>query len=411
MLRRDFLRRDISGRLFGDGKADDGCTLGLEVEFIPQRSTDHSVLPLFGAGGTLELLRQIAARDGWQERTNDYATPYFQTRSGGLVTFEPGGQIEYSSSTYTNGSALLRDVHAFANELMAQACAAGVSLVTAGLDPFNGPAQAPLQLDSPRYANMARHFAAQGPGGARMMRQTAAVQVNVGLGDQPLKRWRLLNGLVAPLTALFANSARYAGKDTGFASYRAQTWRETDPARTGVFSGPNAVDEYLSFALGAAAILPPLADDGFTPFGELLERASEEDWRAHLTTLFPDVRPKGFFEIRCIDGQPVERYAAVLAMVTGLVCDPSASIDAEVLLPPASNNRVARAGKLGLADYELRSVCEDLVDVAIAGCRRLPRLLDTSDVDEAEVTLRGMIEVARPSRAGADSGARAPLHR
>jgi glutamate--cysteine ligase len=401
MLSHEWLRNDIRTRLFGAAQEPGVCTLGLEVEFIPQRASDHSVLPLFGAGGTVQLLRVIAGRHGWQERLNDYGVPIFRTPNGGTLSFEPGGQIEYSSRTHANASALLHEVRALGSTLIDECCAAGVSLVSAGIDPFNGPEQAPLQLTTARYRNMARHFAAIGPAGARMMRQTTAVQVNIGAGTNPLRRWRLLNSLTAPLTALFANSPLYAGQNTGSASYRSQTWRETDPARTGVVTGPDPAQAYLDFALQAAAILPPLAGDTFPQFATRLVQASPEDWRAHLTTLFPDVRPKGYFEIRCIDGQPVERYGAVVALVVGLTLDPVASTDAEVILPPPSNERIARAGEKGLADYELRSVCEDLIETALAGCRRLPGVLAGGDVAEAEDVLRGLLDRARP---GSSSG-------
>src|SRR4029079_16322442 len=119
--------------------------------------------------------RRIGGGHEWSERKNAYGTPVFQTPSGGVLSFEPGGQIEYSSATFSNVSELLRDVRAFAQTLIDDACNNGVSLVTAGLDPYNGPERVQLQLDTPRYANMARHFAAIGPAGARMRRQTQPV--------------------------------------------------------------------------------------------------------------------------------------------------------------------------------------------------------------------------------------------
>jgi glutamate--cysteine ligase len=410
MLELVFLRDDVGRRLFGNGQETSAISLGLEVEFIPQQA-DHTLLSVFGSGGTLEFLRSVAERHNWRERRNQYGVPFLVTASGGVISFEPGGQIEYSTPTFSNCDAVLRDVRVVANTLMKESCAAGITLVSAGLDPFNGPENAPLQLSTPRYANMARHFAAISPAGARMMRQTTAVQVNIGLGPQPLKRWRLLNAMVPALTALFANSARYAGRDSGYASYRSQTWRDTDPARIGVLPGLQPVDEYLDFALGAAAILPPLTDEGFLPFGQHLREATAEDWRAHLTTLFPDVRPKGYFEIRCIDGQPSEHYGAVLALIAGVVLDTRASGDAEVLLPPPTNERVARAGRLGLADYELRSVCEDLVEVGIAGCRRLPQLVAGEVVAHAEELLRMKLARATPTPSGAGYDARERLPR
>jgi glutamate--cysteine ligase len=395
MLTRSVLREDVGKRLFGLGQESPAVSLGLEVEFIPQRSADHSIMPLFGKNGTLAFLQAFAQRHTWQEERNDYGVPFFRTSSGGLITFEPGGQIEYSSPAFGSADDVLRDVRAVVEPLLAESCAEGITLVNAGLDPFNGPERAPMQLDTPRYSNMARHFAAIGQAGARMMRQTAAVQVNIGLGADPLKRWRLLNSLVPALTAFFANSARYAGQDTGYASYRSETWRETDPGRTGVFFGVSPIDEYLDFALDAPAILPPFGGEVFDAFERHLGTAATDDWRAHLSTLFPDVRPKGYFEIRCIDGQPAEHYNAVIALIAGVVLDARASGEAEVILPKPTNARVSRAGKLGLNDFELRSICEDLVELGLAGCRRMPTLLSGEEVERAEDVLRRLLE--RPS--------------
>ena len=409
MLLRGALREDVSSRLFGLGQQREGVSLGLEVEFIPQRSSDHSVLPLFGDHGTVAFLRAFAQRHGWREDRNEYGIPFFRTPSAGVITFEPGGQIEYSTPTFGSGDDVLRDVRSVVHPLLEESCAEGITLLNAGLDPYNGAEHAPMQLATPRYSNMARHFAAIGPGGARMMRQTAAVQVNIGLGQDPLKRWKLLNALVPALTAFFANSARYAGQDTGFASYRSETWRATDPGRTGVFFGDSPVDEYLDFALDAAAILPPLGVERFVPFEQHLGTAGADDWQAHLSTLFPDVRPKGYFEIRCIDGQPADHYGAVLALIAGVVLDSRASGDAEVLLPKPTNARVARAGKLGLADYELRSICEDLLALGIVGCRRMPEVLSGAEVERAEETLRALL--ASPAVSAGGYGARERLRR
>jgi glutamate--cysteine ligase len=43
---------------------------------------------------------------------------------------------------------------------------------------------------------------------------------------------------------------------------------------------------------------------------------------AHLTTLFPEVRPRGYFEVRSCDALPPEWYAAPLAFIAGLAYGP-----------------------------------------------------------------------------------------
>src|SRR5208337_75826 len=48
------------------------------------------------------------------------------------------------------------------------------------------------------------------------------------------------------------------------------------------------------------------------------ERATLADWNLHLTTLFPEMRLKGYIEVRCIDSQAPELMLAAPAVVKGL---------------------------------------------------------------------------------------------
>ncbi len=43
-----------------------------------------------------------------------------------------------------------------------------------------------------------------------------------------------------------------------------------------------------------------------------------DDWNLHLTTLFPEVRLKGYIELRSADSQPPERMLALPALVKGV---------------------------------------------------------------------------------------------
>jgi glutamate--cysteine ligase len=140
---------------------------------------------------------------------------------------------------------------------------------------------------------MDAYFARIGPAGARMMRQTASLQVAVDIGADALGRWRLLNALAPFLTAVFANSRRYAGDDTGFASYRAETWRRTDPLRTGLLTGMDPIGAYVDFALRAPAILLGGDKEPAQPLAAWLGTIDgTASWERHLGTLFPEVRPR-----------------------------------------------------------------------------------------------------------------------
>lgn len=364
-------------------------TMGAEIEFIPLDAATFAVHPLLGTGGTIALLRNHATALGWVEREHQQNIPRFHTAAGATITFEPGGQIEYSSPPFRSASALLRDLELHTHLLEQMLGSYNVVLQHTGIDPFNGIASVPLQATGARYHNMARYFAQIGPAGARMMRQTCALQVSVSAGPDALQRWRLLNRLAPVLTALFANSRWYERRDSGYASYRAQTWRETDPARTGVFAGVDPVQEYTQFALRAPDLLRPDANGSFLPFAE---RAHEEldatHFAEHLSTLFPEVRPRGHLEIRCIDAQPPAAAAAPIAFITGIVFDEESARSAYELLPAPSEELLCEAARHGSAAPSLLRILPDLIELAYAGCQRLDTFIAPADVEHARTFLQ-----------------------
>ena len=98
-----------------------------------------------------------------------------------------------------------------------------------------------------------------------------------------------------------------------------------------------------------------------------------EDWHFHLSTLFPEIRPKEFFEIRSPDMIAIGDLAAPLVFVSGLVYDDDAAMKARRLLPDPSESLLRVAGKEGLANESVRSKARELVEIAIEGAGRLPR--------------------------------------
>lgn len=262
----------------------------------------------------------------------------------------------------------------------------GIELLTRGVDPYNGIDAVPLQLHRERYTAMTRYFESIGPSGVRMMRQTAALQINVERGPDPKVRWRLLNALAPIVVALFANSATYAGKPTGWASYRAQLWRTLDPSRTGIIYGDvDEAAEYLRFALDAGAMR---AGDGsgYRSFRQWMgsPEVNRQEWLFHLSTLFPEVRPKEFFELRSADTIEPGFLAAPVVFVTGLVYDAENARYAIELIGPPSNDLLERAGRLGLADPAIREMAVALTESSLKGAQRLGAdYITTRHIDDA----------------------------
>jgi len=71
--------------------------------------------------------------------------------------------------------------------------------------------------------------------------------------------------------------------------------------------------------------------DGLT-FGRWIDEGhafgwpSVDDLEEHLTTLFPPVRPRGFFEVRTLDALPDEQWPAAASIAAAVVLDADAAV-------------------------------------------------------------------------------------
>ena len=249
-----------------------------------------------------------------------------------LVSFEPGGQVELSSlpapDVVSCCAALAGDVAHLESALGA----AGLVLVPAGVDPDRPPAR---QSREPRYDAMAAYFdTLHSELGVVMMTSTAGVQVNLDAGADPAdvaRRWRMLHLVGPTLSAAFANSPIHRGALTGWRSTRQAVWLRLDPSRT---SPPPSGDPWATWAeyvLAApvmmlrTANLPWLPAPGFT-FGDWvggrvgdLAPPTEDDLGYHLTTLFPPVRPRGWFEVRYLDAQDPRWWSVPVVVLATLL--------------------------------------------------------------------------------------------
>ncbi len=390
-LTRPTLLTDLAERAFA-GPISGSLTprrIGAEVEFIPVESLTgrRCAIEADGVTSTLPFLRRFGGTEGWQEARTPKGTPCFNLPLGGTLTFEPGGQIEYSSPPCRTASGLLALLRRTVLPLRAAAAEEGIELLALGIDPLNSVDGAPLLIDAKRYQRMAEYLACRGPAGALMMRQTAALQVSLDFDDEPWLRWRVLNAAAPYITATFANSPIYAGETTGYQSARAEVWRRVDPARTGLpYDEQQPVEGYLEFALHAPAILLPAVDGAHRPFGEWLSRAdpTTDEWRDHLSTLFPEVRPRGHLELRSADSIEPEWYAAPLALTCGMLYDSRALRAADDLLGTPDARLLDRAGRLGLHDPAIARTANDLFALALAGCRGLGSgYFQPSDLEQA----------------------------
>jgi glutamate--cysteine ligase len=350
--------------------------VGVEVEAIAlDADSGAPVAPWTESGrATVAVLDVLADRHRWGRGLSASGAPAYQVPSGGKWSFEPGGQLEYSSPPFTSVDALLQDVRDTVTAVAQEAARQGIRLVARGVDPLNAPERAPLRLQSDRYARMAAHFGRLSPAGHIMMCQTAAVHVNVDPVAPPDVSWQLANAMAPVLLATFANSRCHAGAATGARSWRGEQWRQLDPGRTGVFrAAADPVEQYLSFALEAPAFLLGEAREA-RPFRHWLERgASLEAFAGHLTTLFPEVRPRGYLELRCYDALPLSFLPAAVVLTVGLLQQPQALSAALAALPEPSAETLSLAGRAGLSDPKMALLARTLCQLGLEGGQRLGR--------------------------------------
>ncbi|MDP8970060.1 MAG: glutamate-cysteine ligase family protein, partial [Actinomycetota bacterium] len=103
---------------------------------------------------------------------------------------------------------------------------------------------------------------------------------------------------------------------------------------------------------------------------------SADDFEYHLTTLFPEVRARGFLELRSIDALPARWRAVPVTLLTGLLYDGRARDSVLGVLQGHRGNLprlLRRVAVAGVADPGICALAVEAWSLALAGAARLPR--------------------------------------
>ncbi|GAA4882628.1 ergothioneine biosynthesis glutamate--cysteine ligase EgtA [Saccharopolyspora cebuensis] len=300
--------------------------------------------------------------------------------NGSALTVEPGGQVELSSTPTTSMDALFGVVTADAEHIRRRLRPAGLVLGEHGTDPWRTPHRL---LRVPRYAAMEAAFDRIGVHGRLMMCSTAGIQVCIDAGepDRIAARWAALHAVGPVMVAMFANSPRLFGAETGWVSARTRSVLRTDPPRTR--PGPVGGDPAIGWAKRMLDVplvcLRREGDDWTAPRGvsfaewiggSLPTRPTREDLDYHLSTAFTPVRPRGYLEIRYLDALPGDDWMLPAAALIALFRDESA-VDRLLELTAPAVGRWYPAARVGLRDPALARCARDVLEL-VRRCLRGP---------------------------------------
>jgi glutamate--cysteine ligase len=342
--------------------------VGVEVERMGRDAATGRPLRYEGAGPSVRgvLTRYAEARGGSLVLEGD--RPIGIDGSWGGITLEPGGQVEWSSRPAQDLSELATGLDGHLAAMRAVAAASGAAWLDVAVDPVTPVAEMPW-MPKARYGIMREILARRGRLAHRMMTQTASIQCAFDYAsDVDWSRKFRAAALMTPIAvALFANSSRVDGAESGWASYRQAIWRETDPDRCDlpdvVFDRGFDIDAWVEWVCDVPTLFlrrgNGLIASGGEPLRALLancgcDAVTLDDWELHLSSIFTEVRSYSYLEVRSADLLPEPLVLAVPALWTGILYDDDAldvalAIGRPVDSPGAWRAAMGEAARRGLS--------------------------------------------------------------
>lgn len=368
--------------------------IGTEHELVGVRAHGPAIgtAPAYdGPDGIGTVLAGFAAR-GW-EPVEEGGYVIALTRGADQITIEPGGQLELAAQPWVDGHELVTALAEHRATLAEISRPLGLAWLSIGFRPFGARADVPW-MPKQRYDVMRAYMPTVGTRGLDMMLRTTTVQTNLDWSDEAdaAAKLRCLMAVTPILTALYASSPIVDGAISGFQSYRAHVWRDTDNARAGqlrfAYERDDVYRAYAEWALDVPMYFVyrggyrPVRDLTFRQFmaaGHGGERATRADWALHLSTLFPDARMKRYMEVRGCDCGSFPMIAALGPLCRGILYDADARAAATALTAKldwdarqALADQVPRTGlATPVGATTVGALARELVAIAADGLRRM----------------------------------------
>lgn len=388
--------------------------IGMEYERIPVSKYGKNVIPYEGDFGMCELLREFAKTDNW-DYILDGENIIGLKKLHETITLEPGCQFELSLEPQENIRDLKKRVEEIDSVLKPILEEFEIKFLNVGVSPRTTYKNIKL-IPKRRYHLMANYL--WGILSDVMMRETAGIQVGVDFKSEEdaMRKFRLANLMMPFATAMFANSKIRGGVDTGYKSFRALAWLNTDNERCGFateFNKNMCFKDYVARLLETPMIFinrdnKCISLNGRLTFKQYMEKGFEgfyptlEDWKLHSNLYFPEIRLRNFIEIRNHDCVGGNMEFAIPALYKGIMYSKSAMDEAEEILNRFTSNEIK----------ELRyKVARSAVNSKINGKSILPLCKELTEIsyyalktegENEEIFLEPLIEMLKKGKSPAD---------
>lgn len=395
-----------------------GCkttqSVGMEYERIPIVKATNQVAPYSGEYGMCELLREFAKNDNWDYILDDVNIIGLK-KIHDTITLEPGCQFELSLEPKEFIRDLKNRVEEIDNNLKPILDEFGIKLINKGVSPTTTYKNIKL-IPKRRYHLMANYL--WGILSDVMMRETAGIQVGIDYKSEEdaMKKFRIANLMMPFSTAMFANSRYRGGVDTGYKSFRALAWLNTDNERCGFatkFQDGMSFRDYVEKLLDTPMIFinrdnRTVNMNGRLTFRQFMKKGFEgfeaeiEDWQLHSNLYFPEVRLRNFIEIRNHDCVGDGLEYSIPALYKGIMYNSSALDEADSMLAKYSYNEINEL-RYNVARYAINSklrkfpisgICKELVEIAYYSLK--------NQFEDEEKFLEPLIDVLKKNKVPAD---------
>lgn len=338
------LAKDEILKLYTKGyKRPEDFTIGMEYERLPISCSSFNTVDYWSEFGIKNFLENFAKEETWDYITDNKNIIGLKHKHD-TITLEPGCQVEISAKPERTIFELKKKIDNLNALIEPITQRMNFTLLNYGVSPLNTYKSINL-IPKRRYKIMAKYL--WGILADVMMRETAGIQccIDFKSEEDAMRKFKLANKLSPFMTAMFANSPIRGGVDTGYKSFRALAWLNTDNDRCGFagkISEEFSFEDYIDCVLKSPMIFIQRNNlqfevNGDITFEEFLQKdfegaqATLEDYELHSNLYFPDIRLRNFIEIRNQDCVGGDLKYAILAIYKGILYSNSAMAECEEL--------------------------------------------------------------------------------